>query len=123
MVSRPGYQRGGQDEGQQAGPAFGTISGNVPAVYVGADGRLYTQMFWKGSLDPVVSAGVVNDNQFHHVAVVFDGTTQTVYLDGVALGTKPFTQVAYAASNEEHGQRNVGTTPARYFVVTLGREG
>ena len=30
--------------------------------------------------------------------------------------------VAYVASNEEHGWRNVGTTPAHYFVLAMGRE-
>jgi quercetin dioxygenase-like cupin family protein len=28
--------------------------------------------------------------------------------------------VAYVASNEEHGWKNVGTTQAHYFVVALG---
>jgi quercetin dioxygenase-like cupin family protein len=30
--------------------------------------------------------------------------------------------VAYVASNEEHGWRNVSATRARYFVLALGRE-
>ncbi|MCI0423773.1 MAG: cupin domain-containing protein [Acidobacteria bacterium] len=30
--------------------------------------------------------------------------------------------VAYVASNEEHGWRNVGTTRAQYFVLALGRD-
>jgi quercetin dioxygenase-like cupin family protein len=30
--------------------------------------------------------------------------------------------VAYVASNEEHGWRNVGTTRAQYFVLALGRQ-
>ena len=30
--------------------------------------------------------------------------------------------IAYVASNEEHGWRNVGTTRAQYFVLALGRE-
>lgn len=30
--------------------------------------------------------------------------------------------VVYVASNEEHGWRNVGTTPVQYFVIALGRD-
>ena len=29
--------------------------------------------------------------------------------------------VVYAASNEMHGWKNVGTTHANYFVIALGR--
>ena len=30
--------------------------------------------------------------------------------------------VAYVASNELHGLKNIGTTPANYFVIGIGRE-
>jgi quercetin dioxygenase-like cupin family protein len=30
--------------------------------------------------------------------------------------------VAYVASNEDHGFRNAGTTPAKYFVLALGQD-
>jgi len=30
--------------------------------------------------------------------------------------------VAFIASNDEHGIRNVGTTPAQYFVIALGKD-
>jgi mannose-6-phosphate isomerase-like protein (cupin superfamily) len=30
--------------------------------------------------------------------------------------------VAYFASNDEHGLRNVGVTPAQYFALALGRD-
>src|SRR5262249_20838418 len=83
---------GGVILGQQGG------SGYVPAVYVGTDGRLRAQMFWKGAADPIASAGPVNDGQFHHVAVTYDGSSLTAYLDGSPIGTKAHTQVAYAGS-------------------------
>jgi len=30
--------------------------------------------------------------------------------------------VGFAGSNEEHGVRNIGATPAEYFVVALGKD-
>jgi len=30
--------------------------------------------------------------------------------------------VAFVASNEEHGIRNAGTSPAEYFVIALGKK-
>jgi hypothetical protein len=73
-------------------------SGYVPAVYVGTDGKLYAQMFWNGAGNPVVSTGTVNDGQWHQVAVTYNGTKETVYLDGAAITTVPFTQTAYNSS-------------------------
>ena len=60
----------------------------------------------------------------HHVheeiVIVIEGTLEfTVNGKPARLGPG---SVAYAASNEEHGQRNVGDTTARYVVVTLGRD-
>jgi hypothetical protein len=39
----------------------------------------------------------VNDGAFHHVAVTYDGTTESVYLDGALLASVPFKQAGYAA--------------------------
>jgi quercetin dioxygenase-like cupin family protein len=51
--------------------------------------------------------------------IVREGTMEVTILANTAtLGPG---SVAYIASNEEHGWRNVGSTTARYFVVTLGR--
>src|SRR5579864_4372768 len=45
-------------------------SGTVPAIYVGTDGFLYAELFWKGSVGPISSAPTkVNNGAFHHVAV------------------------------------------------------
>ena len=73
-------------------------SGYVPSVYVGTDGKLYAEMFWSGAGNPVVSAGTVNDGQWHDVAVTYNGSSETVYLDGAAIKTVPFTQTAYNSS-------------------------
>jgi len=60
----------------------------------------------------------------HHVheemVIVLQGTIEfTVNGTPTRLGPG---SVAYAASNDEHGQRNVGDGVARYVVVALGRD-
>ncbi|GFJ92634.1 RHS repeat-associated core domain-containing protein [Phytohabitans rumicis] len=59
----------------------------VPAVYVGTDGKLRGQ-FWNGGINPIVSAGPVNDGAWHHAVLTAGGGTQTLYLDGAAVGTR-----------------------------------
>jgi len=60
----------------------------------------------------------------HHVheelLLIREGTLE-VTISGRSVKLGPGS-VAYIASNEEHGWRNVGTVRAHYFVVTLGRE-
>ena len=60
----------------------------------------------------------------HHVheemIMIREGTLE-VTIAGVSKKLGPGS-VAYVASNEEHGWRNVGTTRAQYFVLALGRE-
>jgi len=74
-------------------------TGAVPAIYVGTDGFLYAELFWKGAISPLSSAPVkVNDGAFHLVAVTYDGLTEAVYLDGVLIASDMFTEVGYASS-------------------------
>ena len=62
----------------------------------------------------------------HHHAheemiMIREGTLEvTIAGRSVKLGPG---SVAYVASNEEHGWRNVGSGRAHYFVLALGREG
>jgi quercetin dioxygenase-like cupin family protein len=52
--------------------------------------------------------------------LVREGTVEvTVSGKGTRLGPGG---VAYIASNEEHGIKNVGSTAARYFVIALGKD-
>lgn len=59
----------------------------VPVLYVGSDGKLRGQ-FWNGQFDPIASTGAVNDGQWHHVVLSGQGTTQTLYLDNSAVGSR-----------------------------------
>jgi hypothetical protein len=90
---------GGVILGQQDVAAPATPRGHIPAIYVGTDGFLYAELFWKGAVAPISSAPVkVNNGAFHFIAVTYDGTNEAVYLDGTQLGSTPFTQTGYAAS-------------------------
>ncbi|MFC3508869.1 DNRLRE domain-containing protein [Amycolatopsis halotolerans] len=77
---------GGPLFGYQRAPINGTPTGAVPALYVGTDGKLRGQ-FWNGSAAPITSAAAVNDNAWHHVVLSGALATQTLYLDGRAVGT------------------------------------
>jgi hypothetical protein len=74
----------------------------VPAVYIGTDGKLRAAMFWDGGAnggalgDPIVATNTVSDGNFHHLAVVYDGTNQMLYLDSQLAGSRPWTQLGYA---------------------------
>lgn len=67
--------------------ALGSAStAGVPILYVGTDGRLRGQ-FATGTIAPITSATGVNDGRWHHVVLSAMGTTQTLYLDNVKVGT------------------------------------
>ncbi|MDI1462732.1 ricin-type beta-trefoil lectin domain protein [Catellatospora sp. KI3] len=59
---------------------------NNPALYVGTDGRLRGKV-WQGSGPAISSATQVNDGQWHHAAISTAAATQTLYLDGTAVGS------------------------------------
>ncbi|MER5645593.1 polymorphic toxin-type HINT domain-containing protein [Streptosporangium sp. NPDC002524] len=56
-----------------------------PMLYVGTDGKL--RGAFKMVASPMGSATVVNDNQWHHVALTVAGADQVLYLDGTQIGT------------------------------------
>lgn len=60
----------------------------------------------------------------HHVheeMVMLHQGTLEVTIMGRSVKLEPGS-VAYVASGEEHGWRNVGATPAQYYVLALGRD-
>jgi quercetin dioxygenase-like cupin family protein len=67
--------------------------------------------------------GLAPHASHHHVheemVIVREGTIE-VTISGKSETLGPGS-VAYVASNEEHGWRNIGNTRARYYIITLGR--
>ena len=83
--------------GQQGGDLF-NASGYVPAIYVGTDGKLHVEMFWTGGISQIVTTEPVWDAVYHHLAVTFDSTNETAYLDGQPIGNLPWSQSGYAST-------------------------
>lgn len=78
-----------------AGPLFSyqdkvvdqTPGAGVPVLYVDSDGKLRGQ-FWNGRIDPITSTGSVRDGNWHHVVLSGSLATQSLYLDGVKIGSR-----------------------------------
>ncbi len=60
--------------------------GAMPVLYVGSDGKLHGH-FWDGTVPGIASAAPVNDGVWHQAVLTAAGNTQTLYLDGAAVGT------------------------------------
>ncbi|TDC70012.1 LamG-like jellyroll fold domain-containing protein, partial [Streptomyces hainanensis] len=61
----------------------------TPPLTVDANGRLSGYLFTgdRGNITPIKSSGTVTDGAWHHAVLTAEGTTQTLYLDGRAVGT------------------------------------
>lgn len=61
-----------------------------------------------------------HQHRHEEMFLIRDGTIEaTITGRSTRLGPG---SVVFVASNEEHGIRNAGTTPAQYFVVALGKD-
>jgi len=118
-------QTGGPLVGYQNAALDATSGTGLPVLYVGTDGRLRGQ-FRTGTISPITSGTTVNNGAWHHAVLSAMGSTQTLWLDGVKVGTLTgvldhttltFNQVgaAYATG----AWPAWGTTPRRYFSGTI----
>ncbi|WHM37543.1 LamG-like jellyroll fold domain-containing protein [Streptomyces sp. BPTC-684] len=70
----------------------GTTNYNTPAVYVGTDGKLRGCFASSpGCYSTIVSSASVNDDKWHQAVLTGAATTMTLYLDGVAQGSRSAT--------------------------------
>ena len=79
----------------------------VPALYVGADGKLRGQFCYCDGAAPIATGGTVNDGRWHHVALAAGTGGQTLYLDGSSVGS---VDRAVEPTTAAHGYIGAGTT-------------
>ena len=76
--------------------------GDVGIYYVAQNTGAMSVKVWTGGgtriLDLDSTTGILKDNDWHHVALVSDGTNVTHYFDGVAVGSGTFTGAASAGN-------------------------
>lgn len=97
------FQNSGDFDGYSFGLGYGT-----------PDGRLSFSTTTGGTNENLknVSSPVLSDGMWHHVAVSYDGTTATFYIDGVPY-TDSGSSIAAANTNSTMyiGRSNLGTRP------------
>jgi hypothetical protein len=79
----------------------------------GATGYVsFSTMDNAGTQDDFAGTTAVNDNAWHHIAVVYDGTDKRIYVDGVLDATK----------TNPHSGNNLGSGVTRYGFIGDGSE-
>lgn len=101
-------------------PAHGTGPSRSRPIFNGETHANFAVELHETELEP----GAAPHPPHHHVheeaILIWQGTVE-VTISGKSTTLGPGS-VAYVASNEEHGWKNVGINTARYFVLALGRD-
>ncbi len=83
--------------------AGGSTASFTPTLYVGSSGKLYGELFVASTYStPIVTSASVVDSAWHHVVLAGAATTQSMYLDGVLVGTKSGTISTTAGNANEY---------------------
>ena len=78
-------------------PPSAPSSGWVPALYIDTDGKLRGSLFWHSS-GQIVSSSSCNNNAWHHVVDTYNNGIETIYIDGVAVGTHADDELGYSST-------------------------
>jgi len=63
-------------------------NGWVPSLYVGANGKVHTSIFWHGDTKTTTSSNSYDDGEWHHAVATYDDGTETLYVDGKKVGQR-----------------------------------
>ena len=99
------------------------VKGNGPRSRAVMDGKTHKGVgveLHETELAPGQAPHAPHHHEHVEMMLVREGTME-VMISGKTSQVGPG-GLAYVASNEEHGWRNVGKTTAHYFVIALGRE-
>ncbi len=73
------------------------------------------QMYWRnGSLQTVVTSASIPDDEWHHVAAIYDGSTMNLYIDGVIDATASRTAPLATDHSFVIGAAGKGTTTQHF---------
>ena len=94
----------------------------VRLITVGADAVFQIEETGGGGVDHnASSSGVtVNDGNWHHILGTWDGTTQTVYVDGVAVGTNSYSGACVYKAQFQVGISNSADAPSTAAIDEVG---
>lgn len=95
------------------------LKGTSRAVFDGATHTGYHVDLHETELAPGAAPHAPHRHEHEEMIMLREGTLE-VMIEGNVNTVGPGS-VVYAASNELHGWKNVGTTKAQYFVIALGR--
>jgi quercetin dioxygenase-like cupin family protein len=100
-------------------PVRASGPGRQRAVFDGVTGRGLGLEMHLTELPPGQAPHAPHRHVHEEMILIREGTME-VTINGRSSRIGPGS-LAFVASNEEHGWRNVGTTRAEYFVIALGR--
>jgi quercetin dioxygenase-like cupin family protein len=95
------------------------LKGTSRAVFDGLTHSGFHVDLHETELAPGAAPHAPHRHEHEEIVMLREGTLE-IAIEGKVTIVGPGS-VVYAASNEMHGWKNVGTTKAQYFVIALGR--
>lgn len=97
------------------GKANGSGPGTSPYWLEITSGNTLRFLLGNGTSDKTIASGLISDYGWHMVAGTYNGEVQTLYLDGVQVGSKLFWAGSIYSDNYNFGIGRLGSLGSLYF--------